>query len=380
MSDLNHPALLPAGLGDMLPPEAAHEAAVVDGLMESFHAFGYQRVKPPLIEYAESLLQGPGAALALQTFQLMDPLSQRLVGVRSDTTPQIARIATHRLGHAPRPLRLAYAGQVLRVRGSQLRPERQFGQVGCELIGSLRPEADAEVILAAIHGLRRVGVARLTVDLCVPTLVPALLAAQGVDGAVAAAVRRALDRKDAAAVAEIGVPVGLVLQRLLAASGPAGSALAELAAIPLPPAAEADRERLTAVVALVRRAEPALELTVDLVERRGFEYQSSVSFTLFSPGQRGELGRGGRYWLGGSGEPATGVSLYTDTVLRAAPPPVREGAVFVPHGAPERAAALLRAQGRVVISGLEPVDDARAEARRLGCIDVLLGDILHGVD
>src|SRR5690606_15769726 len=110
--------------------------AVVERVMACFASHGYERVKPPLIEFEEGLLAGPGAALAAGTFRLMDPVSQRMMGVRADMTLQVARIAATRLKNQARPLRLSYAGQVLRVSGTQLRPERQFGQAGIELIGA----------------------------------------------------------------------------------------------------------------------------------------------------------------------------------------------------------------------------------------------------
>src|SRR5271168_3094244 len=115
-----NPALLPAGLRDLLPPDAETEAATVEVLMDVFASHGYQRVKPPLLEFEDSLLAGSGQAVAEQTFRIMDPDSHRMMGLRADTTPQVSRIATTRLATAPRPLRLCYAGQCLLVRGSQL--------------------------------------------------------------------------------------------------------------------------------------------------------------------------------------------------------------------------------------------------------------------
>ena len=153
----NHRALLPAGLRDLLPPDAETEAASVEALMEVFAAHGYQRVKPPLLEFEDSLLAGSGVAVAEQTFRLMDPESQRMMGLRADTTPQVARIATTRLAHAPRPLRLSYAGQCLRVRGSQIAPDRQIAQVGIELIGCDNPAADAENVLVGAEALAAAG-------------------------------------------------------------------------------------------------------------------------------------------------------------------------------------------------------------------------------
>ena len=117
-NDNEHRGLLPAGLADLLPPDAAREARAIDMAIARFAAFGYERVKPPMVEFEESLLGGPGAALASQTFRLMDPVSQRMMGVRPDMTLQVARIAVTRLKHVERPLRLSYGGNVIRVRGS----------------------------------------------------------------------------------------------------------------------------------------------------------------------------------------------------------------------------------------------------------------------
>src|SRR5260370_26451836 len=149
MNDAPHLALLPGGIYDLLPPEAEMEAAVTARLMGVLGAYGYERVKPPLVEFEETLLSEAGAAMASDTFRMMDPISHRMIGVRADMTPQVARIAATRLLHKPRPLRLSYAGQVLRVKGSQMPPERQIGQAGAELIGASRPGAHVEVVAVA---------------------------------------------------------------------------------------------------------------------------------------------------------------------------------------------------------------------------------------
>src|ERR1700757_2489202 len=196
MNDAPHPALLPTGMHDLLPPEAETEASVVAQLMATLAAHGYERVKPPLVEFEETLFAGAGAAMAGATFRMMDPVSHRMIGVRADVTPQIARIAATRLGSAPRPLRLSYAGQVLRVKGSEIRPERQFGQVGAELIGSGGSAADVEAVVVAAEGLSSLGMPHLSVDITLPTLVPAVVEAYGISGERAATLRAALDRKD----------------------------------------------------------------------------------------------------------------------------------------------------------------------------------------
>lgn len=381
MTDTDTKALLPAGLRDLLPPAAAFEAAVVERLVSHFGAFGYDRVKPPLIEFEESLLAGTGAATAMQTFRVMDPVSQRMLGVRADITIQVARIATTRLKKEARPLRLSYAGQVLRVKGTQLRPERQFSQAGIELIGVDTPAADAEVVVLMADALRAVGVAGLSVDLNLPTLVPAVCDDLGLSPEQRAEARRALDQKDAAAVAALGGRAAELLGQLLKAAGTAEHAMAALHAIVLPAAAAAERDRLARVLDLVRADLPDLTLTVDPVENRGFEYHTGVSFSIFARGARGELGRGGRYMAGlGNGhgfEPAVGGTLFLDGVLAVTPRPQARRRLYVPAGAPLAERTKLAADGWTVIAGLEPVEDPMAEAARLRCGHAWLNGAAH---
>jgi ATP phosphoribosyltransferase regulatory subunit len=376
MTDPVNRALLPAGLRDILPLDAEHEAEVVGRVMGHFAAQGYERVKPPLIEFEATLLDGAGAATASQAFRVMDPLSQRMMGVRADMTPQVARIAVTRLAGEPRPLRLCYAGQVLRVKGSQLRPERQFGQAGIELIGSDSAAADAEVAVLAAEALIALGVPGVSIDLSLPTLVPALLSELGLSGD---ALRGSLDHKDAASVVALGGVAAPLLSALLSAVGPAGRALDILARLELPPAAAAERNRLAAVVALVQAMAPDLILTVDPVENRGFEYHTGVAFTLFGRNLSGELGRGGRYLAGGT-EPATGATLFLDSVLAAVPPAKASKRLFVPVGTPAAWAQAYRAQGWVTVAGLAPAADVAIEAKRLKCGHVLTAEGIKSVE
>jgi ATP phosphoribosyltransferase regulatory subunit len=378
MNDVPHPVLLPSGMRDLLPPEAEAEAQVVARLMATFAAHGYERVKPPLVEFEETLFAGAGAAMATGTFRTMDPGSHRMIGVRADMTPQIARIAATRLANAARPLRLSYAGQVLRVRGSEIRPERQVGQVGAELIGAGGPAADVEVIAVAGEGLSALGVPHLSVDITLPTLVPAVVEAFGIAGERAAALRAAIDHKDAAAVVAIANEAGELLGRLLAAAGPAEAALAALDRLDLPPQARPERARLGIVLDGLKDAAPDLKVTVDPVENRGFEYHTGISFTFFAGGiavsqSNGELGRGGRYQAGEptAPEPATGFTLYTDTILRTLPDATSQRRLLLPIGTARAHAAALREKGWITVAALEHATDWHAEARRLGCSHIL---------
>jgi ATP phosphoribosyltransferase regulatory subunit len=369
-------ALLPAGLRDGLPPEAGHRAHCIQTLLASFAGEGYERVEPPLVEFEDSLLKDADASVTAQTFRLMDPVSQRMLAVRPDVTVQIARIATTRLGARARPLRLAYAGEVLRVSGDQLNPERQLTQVGAELIGPAGIAADVEVIRLAVEALEGLGLKGLSVDLNIAPLVPAVLEQFGIRGEARHDLRAALDRKDAAAVSALAGPAAPTLAGLLAATGPARAALMILTTLDLPASVTPLRDRLHAIVQGLAAEVPGIGLTIDPVEHRGFEYYSGVGFSLFATGVRGELGRGGRYRVAGldgsDGEDATGVTLYLDVVMQAAPAPALPRRIFLPFGTPSPVARGLRAGGWVTVAGLEPVSDAAAEARRLACPHVFL--------
>lgn len=370
MNDAVRRSLLPDGLRDALPPDAAHECAIVDRLVASFAACGYERVDPPLVEFEDNLFHGAGQAIAPHTFRLMDPVSQRMMGVRADMTMPVARIATTRLANAARPLRLAYAGPVLLVKGSQLRPERQFTQAGAELIGSDSPLADAEVIRLAAGALAAAGASGLSVDISLPTLVREVCAAHSFDDDRMGAVRAAMERKDAAALPREPAAAHDLLQGLLAAAGPVETALERLSGLALPPAALRERSRLEAVVARLSAETPDLPMTVDPTEYRGFEYQSGLSFTFFARGVRGELARGGRYSAGDADEPATGFSIFLDSVLRAVPGPAPAERVYVPVEAAHSDGDRLRQAGHITVAGFETVGDVAAEARRLGCSHV----------
>jgi len=360
----NHPALLPVGLRDVLPPEAEIEARSVEILMDCFAAHGFQRVKPPLLEFEESLFAGAGAATAEQTFRLMDPESQRMLGFRADTTPQIGRLAATRLGQAPRPLRLSYAGQCLRVRGTHLAPERQVAQAGIELIGHDTAEADVEILLTAAAALAAVGLRNISFDLTVPRLALTLL--EMYPASQQTPLAAALDRKDAAMVATLAGPRTEVFLALLAATGLAAETIPALLAVELPPGARAQAVRMAEITGALASRAPGLMVTIDPVEFRGYQYHTGLCMTVFDAATGAELGRGGRY-LCGDTEPATGITLYPDTIVTVAPAPALRPRLYVPFGAKPADAAAARAKNFATVAGLAQVADDAAEAARLGC-------------
>lgn len=378
MNDIPDNALLPAGMQDGLPPEASMEADAVASMMAIFSSWGYQRVKPPLMEFETSLLGGIGQALSSEAFRLQDPVSRRMMALRPDQTPQVARIAGSRMAHSPRPLRLAYSGEIVRVRGSQIRSERQFGQVGAELIGSGTWQADVEVVLMAIDALEAAGVGDITVDLGLPALVPAIIKDTNMNDETASTLRTALDRKDASEITalekNISKGIAKTLTDVLGAVGPAATAIDKLKSLNISGDAKELLESLWRVVDGISSARPDASITIDPVENRGFEYHSGVTFAFFSMHSRGELGRGGRYQtnFGKTVEQATGLTLFMDTILKALPIRPVKDMVLMPLETIDADAKKLRAEGWVAIRQLDGDASPETEAKRLGCSHVLI--------
>lgn len=299
----------------MLPPQAEAEARLIRDLTDAFAAWGYERVSTPLVEFETSLVGRLGAERARDMFRFMDPVSRETLGLRTDMTAQVARVATTRLGHWPRPLRLSYAGSVVRVRGSQLRADRQFTQAGIELIGDDGVEAVAETIALLVRALAAVGVTDVSLDLAAPDV--DLLAAAGLTASSPdwrAAVLACLDAKDMGGLTALGAEA---LAPVIQSAGPVDRALTLLrdGGLAMPAL-----DRIAALVERLRILAPGLALTLDLGEQRGFTFQSWVGFSLFARGVRGEFGRGGAYAIthaDGRAEPACGFSLYLDGLVEA---------------------------------------------------------------
>ena len=373
-------ALLPAGLEDLLPPEADQEDAMVRLLSDNFTSYGYQRVKPPLLEFEDSLLDGIGEAVAGQTFRLMDPISQRMMGLRADITPQVARLAATRLQDAPRPLRLMYVGEVFRVKGEQLRTNRAISTIGVELIGAARAaKADAEVILLAAESVIALGVDSLSVDINVPPLARMICDHFDVSVKTSEELLNALNRKDANTIEKVSGQAAVFLLGLLDAAGPANVSLTKLEQLELPGESGLLGKRLKEVVGLILEEAPNLNVTVDPADSRGFEYHTGISFALFARNSRVELGIGGRYLTAGD-EPATGFTLSTDIVMEVAALPPLANRLYVPFGTVLKTRKQLQGSGWVTVNGLIPEKDLLAEGVRMQCSHIWLENKIQRLD
>lgn len=373
-------ALLPEGFRDQLAPKAEFEAALVRGLMDTFTSHGYDRVAPPVVEYEDSLLVGAGATRGEQMFRLMDPDTQRMMAVRADMTIQMSRLAATRLSESERPLRLSYTGNVLRTKGSQIRPTRQFVQAGIELIGSASLEAEFEVIAVAVEALTNAGVQSLSLDFTVAPLVQMLCEQHKLSDSDCALAFEALDAKDSGALDSLPNNARQQFDVLLASAGHAKTAIEGLRSLELKGAAGQLVARLGRLIAMVESELSNIQITVDPCESYGFEYKSGIGFSLFAKGSQSELGRGGRYLVNhanGTNEEATGFSVYLDSVMAAVKMPVTAKRLFLPKGSDRAVCEQYRRDGWRTIQGLTDAADPANEAQRLGCSHMLVnGEII----
>jgi len=295
-------------------------------------------------------------------FRFVDPASLRMMALRSDMTVQVGRIAATALAAAARPLRLAYSGQVLTIKGAGLDPARERLQIGAELIGADSVAAAAEMVNLAIEALAAAGATGISVDFTLPDLVDTLATkALPLERGQAEQVRRELDAKDAGALVAAG---GAGYLPLLEAIGPFDTAIERLSAVDV---GGALATRIAALREIAARVAGKARLTLDPSERHGFEYQSWFGFTIYAEGVRGALGRGGTYAIlsGEAGsEPATGFSLYPDPLIDAlAAAETGRDTLFLPLGHDPAQAERLRAIGWRTVAALS---DA-CEPGALGC-------------
>ncbi len=308
--------ILPEHIEDVLPDEAEKLEKLRRLLLDHFAALGYRLVQPPLVEHLESLLTGTGHDLELQTFKVVDPLSGRLLGVRADITPQVARIDAHLL-NVPGVTRLCYAGSVLHTVPDGLDRTREVLQIGAELYGEPSIQGDREVVALLLSSLAAAGVRGLHLDLGHVGVYRALAQAAGISGnGDDSELFDALRAKDVPAVRELTARLPAAwrdaLNTLPTLYGPAEDVLGEARArLPDTPAIA---NALAALEDLARSAGGRVEhLHIDLADLRGYHYQNGVIFSVFAAGAPVAIGNGGRYdGIGkafGRARPATGFTL-----------------------------------------------------------------------
>jgi len=354
--------VLPDHLADVLPSEARHIEELRRRLLDTACTYGYELVIPPLLEHLESLLTGTGEALDLQTFKLVDQISGRMLGVRADTTPQVARIDAHLLNRAG-VTRLCYCGPVLHTRPDRPHATREPLQLGAEIYGHAGREADLEVLLLALDCLKAAQVSGLSVDLADASVVDALLAGAPVSAPLLGQLLAALAAKDSSEVAILSrsLPAQtreglLALVQLYGDQGVLDEARIALRSTPGIDTALTNLKWLASQLGDVR-------VSFDLADLRGYSYYSGARFSIYAKGASDALVRGGRYDGVGAvfghnhdrARPAVGFSLDLKTLVGAAAPRPLKAAIRAPWREDlglRAAVAALRERGETVVGML----------------------------
>lgn len=348
--------LLPEYIADALPAEAARIERLRRSILDHFRGRGFEFVMPPMLEYLESLLTGAGQDLKLRTFNLVDQLSGRTMGVRADITPQAARIDAHLLNHQG-VTRLSYCGNVLHTLPASVSAGREPVQIGAELYGFAGIEADLDIIrlMAGAFAVIKLPISRI--DLGHVGIFRALAEAAGLPKEDEEAVLSLLQAKDVPALMEACAAVPspyrealIALPQLYGGVEVLQRAAAELPALPAVTAALDGLRHLC-------EAAPELPFSIDLSDLRGYHYHNGVVFAAYCPGYPAAIALGGRYDGAGKtfgrARPATGFSMDLREVARLVPPGRQQGAILAACAGHDKLLAAhiaaLREQGEIVV-------------------------------
>ena len=367
-----HTWLLPEYIEDVLPAEAQRIETTRRRLLDLFRLHGYQLVMPPLLEYVESLLTGTGHEMDIKTFKLVDQLSGRMMGLRADITPQVARIDAHLLNRQG-VTRLCYAGSVLHTLPAGVTRTREPLQIGAELYGHAGLESDMEIQHLMLKALQLAGVEAVHLDLGHVAIFGSLIKHAGVSAELESDLFRALQAKDAPAVQELARPLEKTTRQALALLPElyGGAEVLDVARRQLPDYPEIERA-LADLGSIADKLQGAVaSFCFDLAELRGYHYHSGVVFAAYAAGWANAVALGGRYdEVGvafGRARPATGFSMDLREISAALPVAPLAAGILAPH-VDDRALQVridaLRAAGEMVVVDLPGHEAHRGE---LGC-------------
>ena len=332
----------PEGIEDLLPPQAEKLEFYRRELLDLYAASGYELIKPPVAEFVDSLLTGSGRDLSHETCTFVDQESGRTMGVRADTTPQVARIAASRLkAHDGAPLRLCYAGDTLKARYNRARGSRNPYQVGVELFNVPGSAGDAEILLLLLESMDALGLAPVTLSLGHAGLIKRILSACTLPPAAADELLELLNHKrypayqDWLHAHQPSIPYDLqaLFTDWFELSGEAASVIDQAKALLRAyPEMMAELDAMEQLLALLNAAAPHVRIFADLSEIRGYSYHTGLIFSTFVVDEHNRalmVARGGRYDgiadAFDSPMSATGFSLDLRAVLDLLAPVERTG-------------------------------------------------------
>ena len=368
--------ILPEHIEDVLPPDAHRIESMRRDLLDLFRCHGYDLVMPPLIEHVESLRSGTGHDMDLRTFKLVDQMSGRLLGLRADITPQVARIDAQLLNRQG-VARLCYAGSVLHTLPLGLTRTREPLQIGADIYGHSGLESDIEIQKLMLDALARAGIAKIHFDLGHVGVFRSIARVSGMDESLESELFQVLQAKDVPGIVDLSTSLDEKVRRALCLlpelyGGMEVLRKAKTALADFPGVSEALSDLEAVAVELSGRVS---DLSFDLAELRGYHYHSGMVFAVYAEKCPNAIALGGRYdEVGrafGRARPATGFSMDLREIASLLPPAPEEAVIFAPFSQdPSLTAEIerLRSEGRRVVVDL-PGHESGDLGRRLACRD-----------
>lgn len=375
--------LLPDGIEEVLPPQAASIETTRRQMLDLFLHWGYEYVVTPHVEFLESLLIGTGQDLDLRTFKVTDPQSGRQMGFRADITPQVARLDAHSLRREG-AVRLCYAGSVVHALPRALSTSRSPIQIGAEVYGDPSNAADIEVISLMLECLAKAKVPNVHIDLGHVGIYRGLAQAANLNKELEQRLFDALQRKASSEIRELTADLSSEYAHMFNSlstlcGGKEILAQAKSVFAHAPASVRAALTDLLEIAQVLEQRFPTLPMYFDLGELRGYHYHTGVVFAAFVPGQGGSIAQGGRYddigAVFGRARPATGFSTDLKSLVSLGKISFDQypASICAPAGNSNelwQAISALRAQGQRVVQALPT--QAHEDAKAVGCDRVLV--------
>ena len=308
--------LLPIGFYDLLGDEAKINQETIDVLLGSFYAKQYQPIKTPLVEFEESL--AVNQQTSDQSFKMIDSLSGKTLVLRSDITPQIARLMATKLQNITMPIRLCYVGDVLKIKNDNLYADRQLTQVGIELIGEDSCSSNLEVIELTLSSLKKIKLPNLTLNFCYPQFLDILLAQLNVGDNID--LKTAIASKNIFAIKNLAKKYGDDLISLALENTDFAKINRVIAGLPIDQQIRDQLEKWQKTIDEVKQNHPEINFSVDIFSDDEFSYHNQIGFTIFAGGPSAKIfpypiARGGRYLINQS-IPAVGATIYINNLRK----------------------------------------------------------------
>ncbi len=352
---------MPRGFKDSLNFDTFVEHEYKNLIINYFRANGFSLIKAPLIEYSNNLDKN---TLVIKTNKKNEKLS-----IRNDITPQIIRIASSRLVNKQRPLKLCYYGEVVRKKGTMLRPERQFQQVGAEIIGSESNKSDVEIINLAYNTLKNIGVKNIIIEISDPFFLDQFFKLIG-DNKLKTELKKFISLKDLNSCTNLlknNKKID-ILKKIYACTGPIKKNKSELLKLKNIDSFKNKIDNLLNIANLIKVSKND-SINLDLFEtQKNKKYYKGIKFTFFAKGVRGEIAGGGRYNLKyeSNSETAIGYTCYMDTIIRASSFENKNKKIIIPFNTNEKKQYSLINKGFSIFKTFDENIDLKIQAKKFG--------------